>query len=607
MKPFWIPSFYLVVVLALGFSEPTQGLAQQAVGQTAHDPRAVAELDEFIRHFSTDWSNVSSFYDLPWSAARFDRLEQLSREWQERQAKVDFDALSQQGRIDFILLRNELKSELDGLLWRRRRLSEMEELLPFRQSLQELERSRWQMKPLDAAASAAVVAAWPEQIKKLRERIERGRKAPREERGKEGAGPAPGVPSDQKPFEVPPLLARRAAAAVEELRGTLKNWFSFYDGYQPEFSWWLKKPHDDASKAFEEYAKFLLEEIAGLKGKEEDPLLGDPIGPDQLANALASEMLPYSAEELMAIGEREFAWCEARMKESAQQMGLGDDWKAALAKVKASFVPPGKQDELVSECAREAIRFVKDRELVTLPPLCQETWRLSMISPDSQKTLPYAAYNGQNMMVAYANEGMKHADKLMSMRGNNRHFTRIVTAHELIPGHHLQAFNAARERSYRKLFSTPFLVEGWAVYWEMSLWDLGYSRTPEDRIGMLFWRMNRAARIIVSLKFHLGKLSPAEMVGFLVERVGHERMGALSEVRRFIGGDYSPLYQCGYSIGALQLQALHQELVGSGKLTPKQFNDAVLSYGPIPVELIRAGLLGLPLTRETRAAWRFAE
>lgn len=68
-------------------------------------------------------------------------------------------------------------------------------------------------------------------------------------------------------------------------------------------------------------------------------------------------------------------------------------------------------------------------------------------------------------MVAYASEGMKQADKLMSMRGNNRHFTRIVTAYELIPGHHLQAFNAARERSYRKLFSTPFLVEGSAVYW----------------------------------------------------------------------------------------------------------------------------------------------
>ena len=201
---------------------------------------------------------------------------------------------------------------------------------------------------------------------------------------------------------------------------------------------------------------------------------------------------------------------------------------------------------------------------------------------------------------------MKHEDKLMSMRGNNRHFTRIVTAHELIPGHHLQGFMAQRERPYRGLFSTPFLVEGWALYWEMRLWDLDYPRTPEDRVGMLFWRMHRAARILVSLKFHLGRMKPAEMIDFLVERVGHERFGATSEVRRFIGGDYSPLYQCGYMIGGLQLRALHREWVEAGKMSDKQFNDAVLACGPIPIEFIRASLANLPLTRDTRAGWKFS-
>ena len=116
-----------------------------------------------------------------------------------------------------------------------------------------------------------------------------------------------------------------------------------------------------------------------------------------------------------------------------------------------------------------------------------------MTSPDSQKMMPYAAYGGQEMTVAYASEAMKHDDKLMAMRGNNRHFTRIVTAHELIPGHHLERFYANRFRSYRRTFSTPFFVEGWGLYWELRLWDLGYARSPEDRIGMLFWRMNRGA------------------------------------------------------------------------------------------------------------------
>ena len=296
----------------------------------------------------------------------------------------------------------------------------------------------------------------------------------------------------------------------------------------------MKKPYEEADKQLEEYAKFLREEIAGQKGKDEDPLVGDPIGADALAEEIRFEFLPYTAEELIAIGEREMAWCEREMKGPRAQMGCGDDWKAALAKVKADFVPPGQQDELVAKIAREAIAFMKKHKFATVPPLCEETWRLTMMSPETMKTIPYAAYGGQNMMVAYAKDEMKQEDKLMVMRGNNRAFTRLTTAHELIPGHHLQGFPGRAPQPYRRVFGTPFYIEGWALYCELRFWDLGWARTPQERIGMLFWRMNRAARIIVSLKFHLGQMKPAEMVDFLVNRVGHEKLGATSEVRRFI-------------------------------------------------------------------------
>ena len=101
----------------------------------------------------------------------------------------------------------------------------------------------------------------------------------------------------------------------------------------------------------------------------------------------------------------------------------------------------------------------------------------------------------------------------MVMRGNNRHFTRLVIPHELIPGHHLQQYYEAR--GPQRPFSTPFYVEGWALYWEMRLWDLGWAQTPEDRIGMLFWRMTRAARVTLTLKYHLGRMTPEEMATFL--------------------------------------------------------------------------------------------
>jgi uncharacterized protein (DUF885 family) len=200
---------------------------------------------------------------------------------------------------------------------------------------------------------------------------------------------------------------------------------------------------------------------------------------------------------------------------------------------------------------------------------------------------------------------MTHADKLMAMRGNNKHFTRLVVPHEMIPGHHLQRFYADRTRPYRGQFSTPFYVEGWALYWEMREWELGWARGPEDRIGMLFWRAHRCARIKVSLAFHLNQMTPEQMVDFLVAEVGHERANAVAEVRRYINGSYSPLYQCGYMIGGLQLRQLHREAVEAGKMSEKQFHDAVLQTNTMPMEMVRALLLKTDLKSTGEAEWKW--
>jgi uncharacterized protein (DUF885 family) len=599
---------------------------EKAAAAAERLPTAGSSLEGFIGLFQNDSQSVLRFYELPYSTNRSDRLQRLYSDWQQKLAEVQFNSLEQQGRIDYVLLRNRLTADLAELDQERRRLAEMEELLAWRSAVQDLEWARFRMEPLNPAAAAEVVARLPAQFKDLKKRLEKGKSEEKKKgKHKEPPGAVSGSATNEMseadeqgssgttnaaekviPLTVTPVVAKRAAAAVDELRRTLESWYSFYDGYQPDFSWWLKKPYEEANHSLEDYSKFLREQIAGLKGKDEDPLLGEPIGAEMLAKALAAEMLPYTAEELIAIGEKEFAWCEAEMKKAAAAMACGGDWKAALAKVKADYAAPGHQDDLVTTYGREAIQFVKEHDLVTVPPLCEETWRLTMLSPERQKMLPFAAYGGQGMLVAYAKDEMKQEDKVMTMRGNNRHFTRIVIPHELIPGHHLQSFESARHYPYRRMFGTPFLVEGWALYWELKLWDLGYARTPEDRIGMLFWRMHRCARIIVSLKFHLGQMKPEEMVDFLVDRVGHERLGATSEVRRFIGSGYSPEYQCGYMIGGMQLRALHQELVGAGKMTERQFNDTVLTYGPIPIELIRDGMMNVALTRDARPEWRFA-
>jgi hypothetical protein len=340
------------------------------------------------------------------------------------------------------------------------------------------------------------------------------------------------------------------------------------------------------------------------RAKDTNEIVGRPIGREALLASLKSEMISYSPEQLVEMGNREYAWCESEMKKAAREMGFGDDWKKALEKVKTLHAPPGGQPKIIRDLALEAIAYLREKSMVTIPPLAEETWRMSMMSPEQQRFSPFFL-GGEMIQVSFPTDAMSHESKLQSLRGNNKHFSRATVHHELIPGHHLQQFMVARYQPQRGPFSTPFWTEGWAVYWEMVLYENGFPKSPEDRVGLMFWRMHRCARVTFSLGFHLGKMTPQECIDFLVDKVGHERENATAEVRRSFTGGYPPLYQAGYLVGAKQFWAMRQELVASRKMTDRAFHDAILKESHMPVEMVRAAIAGRKLTRDYTPAWRF--
>ena len=410
---------------------------------------------------------------------------------------------------------------------------------------------------------------------------------------------------DFAPLKVNKVVAHRSAELINDLKADLKSWYDFYSGYDPLFTWWARDPYKKADSLMTAYHKTLRERIVGFRTGQPDPIIGDPIGRDAIIADLRDEMIAYDPEDLIKIAEIEFAWSEAEMKKAAKELGFGDNWKAALDKVKEEYVPPGEQPELIRRLAFEAIDFVEKKDLVTVPPLARDIWRIEMMSPERQRVSPFFL-GGETIQVSYPTDGMTHEEKMMSMRGNSPYLSHATVHHELIPGHHLQGFMNSRYQSHRRgAFGTPFWTEGWALYWEMLLWDQGFNATPEDRVGALFWRMHRSARIIFSLGFHLGTMTPQEAIDYLVDRVGHERANAEAEVRRSFLGTYPPLYQLAYMMGGLQFRSLHQELVGSGRMTNKAFHDAVLKGGAMPVEMVRAMIINAPLTRDYQTQWLY--
>jgi uncharacterized protein (DUF885 family) len=327
-----------------------------------------------------------------------------------------------------------------------------------------------------------------------------------------------------------------------------------------------------------------------------------------LLQDLADEMIPYSPEQLIALAEKEFAWHDAEMRKASRQMGFGDDWKRALEKVKGMHVEPGKQPAAIREMLFEAIDYVRDKNLVTVPAIASESLHMSMMSPEAQLVNPFFL-GGSQIIVSYPTNTMEYDARLQSMRGNNLPFSHATAFHEMIPGHNLVGYVNARHGGYRARIggSTPFYTEGWPLYWELLMYDLGFHDTPEEKVGALFWRMHRCARIIFSLKFHTGEWSPQESIDFLVDRVGHERDNATAEVRRSFQGGYGPLYQAGYLLGGLQLRALRKELVDSRQMSNTAFHDEILRQGNMPIALIRLALNKQRLTPDTVIDWKFYE
>jgi len=557
-----------------------------ALPASAQVPSAPSELRDTVTRYSLDRDALLRRYQVEYSPARRDRLRGFLTEWHGRLAATEFDRLEVEGRIDWLLHGNAIRREAAQLDLEERRAREAAGIVPFVETIMDLQESRRRMETPVPAQVSATLAALAKQLDSLRKAVE---------------PPAQPRPDTSRAARI---VALRSVGLLESLQRTLAQWYRYYAGYDPIFTWWNADPYRRVDSALTQYGRALRRHVVGQKEGEDEPIIGDPIGAEALKAELAFELIPYGPEELVAIAEREFAWSEGEMKRASRELGFGDDWKRALERVKNTYVEPGKQADLVRDLALEAIAFVESRDLVTVPPLAKEIWRMEMLSPEQQKVSPFFL-GGEVFRVSYPTDAMAHEDKLMSLRGNNPHFSRAVAHHELIPGHHLQGFMSRRYNAHRAEFATPFCTEGWALYWEMLLWDLGFPRGPEDRVGMLFWRMHRSARIIFSLRFHLGTMTPQEAIDFLVDRVGHERANATAEVRRSFNGSYPPLYQIAYMIGGLQFRALHRELVTSGRMTNREFHDAVLQSGNMPVEMIRARLLGQRLPRDFRPAWRF--
>lgn len=540
------------------------------------------ELVSMITAYQADRGALSRLYTNRLSAEYFSRMESFNQDYLKTLQAQNYEALSEDGKIDYVLFRNYLEKQLAELDLEKRDFMQIQSVVAFGKPLEDFVVARRRAKQPD---SQALAASWNAVAKAV-------------EAQHKSLASASKYTSWQQ--------ADLAAQAVESLAKVTKEAYDFYFDYDPAFTWWMPEPWKKLDANMKAYAKALREHYTNSVKDDGSGIIGKPIGREALEKQLAFEMIAYSPEELIAEAEKQFAWCEKEMLKASNELGFGNDWKAALEMVKETYLPAGAWPEEVARLGEEAIDIMVKNDWLTVPPLAIETWRTTMISAERQRVSPFFL-GGEVIQISYPTSEMSHEEKMMSMRGNNPHFSRATVQHELIPGHHLQQFMNQRYMTHRRPFGTPFWTEGWALYWEFVLWDRNFPRDAKDKVGMLFWRMHRCARIIFSLNYHLGKMTPQQCIDLLVDKVGHERANAEAEVRRSFEGSYGPLYQIAYMIGALEIYSMRKEMVDSGKMPEKQFHDLIMTQNAMPIEILRAKVTGKPLDKNHKASWKFLD
>lgn len=570
---------------------PTSLLSQEKVVSSLYEQ--TSEMGTMMITYQRDIKAIQDFYSpyliegaypeivrVYYSPEQRSRLLVIHKAYLKEMELMDFDSFSIYGKVDYLLLKKEIREEINQLEKVETNEQAILKYIPFAGEIYALEKERRRGKAMDWRAVATKLNAILKEVEAANVSMKKT---------------APGK-----------TVSKNANEAINGLKTRLRGFYEFYSGYDPLFDWWVPKPYEALSLALSNYASLFSEKVTEAPRQKDSDygIKGTPIGEAALIAQLKAEMIPYTPEELIKIAEKEFAFCDQELLKASAEMGFGDDWKKAQEKVKESFVAPSQQPELIVRLQDEALDFIRKHNLITIPALAEETWGMVMMSAERQLVNPFFT-GGREISISYPTGTMNEGDKLMSMRGNNPYFSRGTVQHELLPGHHLQYYMNSRYKSYRKLFTTPFGIEGWTLYWELLLYDKGFAKSPEERIGMLFWRMHRCARIIFSLNYHLGKWTPGQCVDFLVDRVGHEPANAEGEVRRSFEGSYSPLYQVAYMIGGLQLMALKRELVDSGRMSYSEFHERVMKENLIPIELVRATLTGQLLKRDFTSQWQF--
>jgi uncharacterized protein (DUF885 family) len=396
------------------------------------------------------------------------------------------------------------------------------------------------------------------------------------------------------PREFTDVAIRMSKGAVHFFEASLPGWARAAAAGDAALAAEFERANETALAATRDFAAWLERDLKPRStGKY-------ALGATTFAAVLREEeMVETPIADLLATGEAQLAKDYSAFVATAKKI----DAKKTPAQVmeQLSLDHPAEADLIpaVARSLEDTRRFVVEKDLVTIP---------SEVRPKVEETPAYARGGGFASMdtagpfeekatesfyyVTPVEKDWDAKHKEEHLRLFNRPVIALIDIHEAFPGHYVQfLYSKQFPTKTRKLMGAGTNSEGWAHYAEQMVVDEGYGGgDPKIRLAQLAEALVRDCRYIVGIKLHTQWMTVEDGAKLFVDKAFMEPANAYEEARR---GAFNPTYLY-YTLGKIEIQKLRDEYRAKTGASLKQFHDAFVAQGSLPIPLVRRILLERP-------------
>ena len=356
-----------------------------------------------------------------------------------------------------------------------------------------------------------------------------------------------------------------------------------------------------ALTALREFNTFLSEQ---LSKKTADWRLGEDKYAKKFKLVVGTDATPTEA---LAAAEAELKAVRAEMDKLAK-----GDVKKKLDQIAAHHSTPEKYFDDARRDLEESRNFVKEKNLVPLP------------GRDNLKVIETPEF----MRSVYSVGGFNPAPALQpelgafywltpipknwpgeridsKLREYNDYALRLLTTHEAMPGHYVQAEYAnslqpKTRRLLRSIFSNGAYVEGWAVYASEAMLDAGYlNNNPEMRLTFMKQQLRMIANTILDIKLQTKAMTEQEALDLMIDQTYQEREEAAGKWRRAqLSSCQLPTYYIGWRDWRRLLTQVKQQKGADFNLS--SFHEQALKASAVPIPVLARLMTGQPLAAQSK-------